>query len=198
MERRRHNALMNSRAGSGRIEIIQGSMFSGKTEELIARLRAAQRDGLSVRAFKHHIDSRYDPDHLITHRHDRFDALRVADAAAIQRHAHDANVVGVDEGHFFGLDLVEVTCRLAAGGRRIIIVGLEHDAWGRPFTPMPELAAIAVEVICKYAPCRVCGRPAIYSQRMVPVHDRTMVGGCESYEPRCQQHFQPLAHPPIA
>ncbi|HEY3246342.1 MAG TPA: thymidine kinase [Phycisphaerae bacterium] len=189
---------MNKPTAVGRIEVIQGSMFSGKTEELIARLRAAQRAGLTVRAFKHHIDDRYDPDHLITHRHDRFDALRVPDAEAIARHRQDAQVIGIDEGHFFGEPLVAVTRRLAAEGRRVVIVGLAHDAWGRPFAPMPQLAALAADVTCKYAPCCICGAVAVYSQRMVAVTDRCMVGGADAYEPRCAEHFQPLPDPSAA
>ncbi len=184
---------MHSRQARGQIEVIQGSMFSGKTQELIARLRVAARDGIPVRAFKHQIDDRYDADHLITHTLDRFDALRVPNARAIEAGSVDARVIGIDEGHFFGAELVDTARRLVELGKRVIVVGLENDAWGQPFSPMPELAAMAVEVICKYAPCRVCGKPAIYSQRLVPVGDRCMVGGAGAYEPRCDEHFTPLA-----
>lgn len=187
---------MSTRA-TGRIEVIQGCMFSGKTEELIARLREAQAAGLRVRAYKHSIDDRYDPDHLITHTRERFDAIRAPGAEAIERDAADADVLGIDEGHFFGLPLVPVVQRLAAAGRRVIVVGLENDAWGRPFDPMPQLAELALNVVCKRCPCTVCGSAAMFTQRMVPVTDRCMVGGVGEYEPRCRAHFQPLPGPPL-
>lgn len=170
-------------------------MFSGKSERLIARLREAQRRGLRVRAFKHVIDDRYDADHLITHTQDRFEATRAADAAAIERGAGDAEVIGIDEAHFFGAALVDVVRRLTAAGRRVIVVGIDRNAWGLPFEPMPALAAMADEVVQASAPCRGCGAPARYSQRMVPVMSDCMVGGAESYEPRCVAHFQPLPGP---
>src|SRR5262245_24782761 len=94
---------------AGHIELIHGCMFAGKTEELIRRLRAAQAAGLAVRAFKHAIDNRYDPDHLVTHARDCFDAVRVPDAAVIESRAEDALVIGIDEGHFFGPSLVAAT-----------------------------------------------------------------------------------------
>ncbi|TWT45333.1 Thymidine kinase [Phycisphaerae bacterium RAS1] len=181
---------------NGRIEVIQGCMFSGKTEELIARLRDARAAGRRVVACKHSIDDRYDPDHLITHTRERFDAIRAASAEAIERGAADAEVLGIDEGHFFGLPLVAVARRLAAGGRRVIVVGLEHDAWGRPFDPMPQLAELALHVVSKRCPCTVCGAAAMFTQRMVPVTDRCMVGGVGDYEPRCRAHFEPLPPPP--
>ena len=182
----------------GRLEVIQGCMCSGKTEELIDRLRAAQHAGQGVRAFKHAIDSRYDPDHLITHTQQRFDAMRVPDGAAIERLAAGADVIGVDEGHFFGEPLIESVQRLCRAGKRIIVVGLENDAWGRPFDPMPQLAAIAYHVVTKRIACTKCGAAAPFTQRMVPVTERTMVGGVGEYEPRCQEHFAPLEGAPIA
>jgi thymidine kinase len=192
-----HEPLSEHRT-DGRIEVIQGCMFSGKTEELILRLRAAQRDGLRVIAFKHAIDSRYDPDHLITHTRERFDATRVPDAAGIEMLAADAQVVGIDEGHFFNLPLIECVRRLARTGKRVIVVGLENDAWGRPFDPMPQLAAMASHVVTRRVACTRCGDAAPYTQRMIPVTDRTMVGGEGEYEPRCRRHFEPLEGAPIA
>ena len=101
----------------------------------------------------------------------------------------------MDEGHFFGRGLVATCEQLVARGARVIVVGLTNDAWGRPFPPFPELSAFAAEVVELRAPCRVCGRPAPYSQRMVPVTDEFMVGGLEDYEPRCKVHFEPLPPP---
>lgn len=182
---------------TGRIEVIQGCMFSGKTEELIARLHAAQSDGRRVIAFKHAIDDRYDADHLATHAGEKFPARRAPSAAAIEQLAADAEVVGIDEGHFFSRPLIAAARRLCAAGKRVIVVGLEHDAWGRPFDPMPQLAELALLVVCKRVPCTVCGDAAMFTQRMVPVTTRCMVGGVGDYQPRCRAHFQPLPGPPI-
>jgi thymidine kinase len=191
---------MNAHKTAGHIEVIQGCMFAGKTEELIVRLRIARDGGLRVLAFKHAIDDRYDPDHLITHTRDRFDAVRVPDAATIERMAAEADVIGVDEGHFFGRPLIDSARRVAERGKRIIVVGLENDVWGRPLTPMPQLADLALHVVNKRVPCTVCGRPARFSMRMVPVTEPTMVGGVGDYEPRCAEHFEPVSDnpPPVA
>ncbi|HUU83817.1 MAG TPA: thymidine kinase [Phycisphaerae bacterium] len=180
----------------GRIEVIAGSMFSGKTERLIARLRNAQTEGRHVGAFKHRMDDRYDPEHLITHTQDRFPAARVAGADEIVERSGELDTIGIDEGHFFGRPLIEVVRGLTDSARRVLVVGLEYDAWGRPFVPMAQLAEMADEVLHMYAPCRVCGGQARYSQRMVPVGTQTMVGGADLYQPRCQRCFEPLASPP--
>lgn len=177
---------------SGRIEVIRGCMFSGKTERLIARLRAAERAGHRIIAFKHVIDDRYDAAHLITHTQDRFPAQRARDTDAISRLAGNAQVIGIDEGQFFGMDLVDLVTRLADSGRRLIIVGIDYDVWGRPFSPIPELSDIADEVLYFYAACRGCGGQARFSQRTTPLDGGSMVGGSEAYEPRCQKCFQPL------
>lgn len=182
----------------GRIEVIAGCMFAGKTEELIARLRGAMERGLAVRAFKHSIDNRYDPEHLVTHRNERFDADRAPEANEIERRAAGADVIGIDEGHFFGVPLIAAVERLRDSGKRVIIVGLENDAWGRPFDPMPQLAAIAELVTLKRVGCTQCGRAAMFTQRMIPIHERTMVGGVGEYEPRCREHFVPLKDPPAS
>jgi len=189
---------MKRAAHTGRLEVIAGCMFAGKTEELIARLRSAMEDGRRVAAFKHAIDSRYDPDHLVTHRHDRFDAVRVPSAEALEMAAAGFDVIGVDEGHFFGDPLIEAARRLCIAGKRVIVVGLENDAWGRPFAPMPQLAAEAMLVTLKRAACTVCGSAAMYTQRLVPVTERTMVGGLGEYEPKCAAHFQSLPGEPPA
>ena len=182
--------------GKGRIEVIAGSMFSGKTERLIARLRAAQTRGRRVGAFKHQIDDRYDRDHLITHTQDRYPAVRVPGAAEIITHSCELHTIGVDEGHFFGRPLIAAVRQLADSAKRVIVVGLEYDAWGRPFAGMAQLMELADEVLHMYAACRVCGGEARYSQRMVPVDSPTMVGGVGQYQPRCQRCFQPLDSPP--
>jgi len=180
---------------SGRLIVIQGSMFAGKTERAIAILRQAQSEGKRTTAVKHVIDSRYDPEHLVTHRQDRYDAVRVSDADAIPGVCQSAEVVAIDEGHFFKMALVPIVRQLLSSGRTVIVAGISHDAWGRPFEPMPQLAGIADEVVTMEAPCRVCGRPSPFTQRMTPVDPANMVGGLDDYEPRCAAHFTPLPAP---
>lgn len=164
-------------------------MFAGKTEHMIARLRAELARGRVVRAFKHAIDGRYDSDHLVTHPGDRFEAVRVPDAAAILDRVEGVDVVAIDEGHFFKQALVPVVQALRARGLTVLVAGITHDSWGRPFEPMPELAEMADEVVLCQAPCRVCGQPSPYTQRMTPVNTEFMVGGAGDYEPRCAAHF---------
>ncbi len=171
-------------------------MFAGKTEHMIAWLRQEQAAGKTVRAFKHAIDDRYDPDHLVTHRGDHFDALRAPTAAAILDHCGAADVVAVDEGHFFRMALIPVVQELLQRGVTVIVAGITNDAWGRSFEPMPQLAALADDEVVLQAPCRVCGADSPFTQRMVPVYDPHMVGGLDDYEPRCAAHFEPLPGPP--
>lgn len=171
-------------------------MFAGKTEHVIARLRQEQSRGRTVKAFKHLIDDRYDPDHLVTHRGDHFDALRVSDAAAILNLSEGADLVAIDEGHFFTTGLIPVVRELVKRGVTVIVAGITNDAWGRPFEPMPQLAAIADEEVVLQAPCRVCGSPSPFTQRMVAVNTPHMVGGLDEYQPRCARHFTPLPDPP--
>ena len=171
-------------------------MFGGKTEHLIAGLRRALAEGQSVKAFKHAIDDRYDPIHLVTHTKDRFDAVPVPDAESIPAHCDLVDYIAVDEGHFFKAALIPVVRTLIDRGVSVIIAGITHDAWGRPFEPMPELAAMADHVVLKQAPCRICGEPSPYTQRITAVDTLHMVGGLDDYEPRCEAHFNPLASPP--
>lgn len=173
-------------------------MFAGKTEHMIARLRQAVERGQRVRAFKHAIDNRYDLHHLVTHTQDRFEAVPVPDAAAVLRESAEFNFVAIDEGQFFKMALIPVIEALLTRGTSVIVAGITHDAWGRPFAPMPELIALADEVTTKYSPCRTCGKPAPYTQRMKPMSALHMVGGLGEYEPRCAEHFTPLAGPPEA
>lgn len=171
-------------------------MFGGKTEHMIARLRQEEGNGKKVIAFKHEIDNRYDAEHLVTHRRDRFDAIRVSDANSILEHLGDANVVAIDEGHFFHMTLIPVVEQLRALGITVLVAGITFDSWGRSFEPMPELAAMADAEVLKRAPCRVCGKPAPYTQRMTEVDTLHMVGGLDDYEPRCKEHFTPFHGPP--
>lgn len=187
---------VSDKHANGRIELIHGSMFSGKTEYMIARLRQEQSRGKRVKAFKHAIDDRYDPNHLVTHQGDRFDAVRVSSAAAIPDLCDRAEVVAIDEGHFFTTALIPVVQQLVERGVTVVLAGISHDAWGRPFEPIPQLAQIADDKVVLQAPCRVCGAPAPFTQRMTPVNTLHMVGGLDDYEPRCAEHFTPLPGPP--
>ena len=180
---------------SGRLIVICGCMFSGKTARLIDRLSAARRAERRVVACKHQLDNRYDPLRLITHDWRSFNATPVSSASEILACSTGFEVIGIDEAQFFGRDLTLVCQMLAAGRRTVIVAGIDHDAWGQPFPPLPELKAAADEVELLHVPCTICGQPARLSQRMVPVTDETMVGGLGEYEPRCQTCFEPLPTP---
>lgn len=180
----------------GRLEVVHGSMFAGKTEWTIARLRAEQSRGRRVRAFKHAMDGRYDADHLVTHTGDKFEATRIATARDVLTQIENVDVLAIDEGHFFRRDLLPVVEELLSCGKTVIVAGITNDSWGRPFEPMPELAEMADEAVLRRAPCRVCGQPAAYTQRLAPIKTEFMVGGIGEYEPRCGRHFEPFPGPP--
>ncbi len=182
-------------SGSGRLVVICGCMFAGKTARLIEHLCTAAAAGRRVVACKHQLDARYDPSWLITHDGRRFPASAVTSADQVLRQAAHAEVVGIDEGQFFGRALVRVCWEFRAVGCTVFVAGIDHDAWGQLFPPLPQLAAVADEVERMDAPCTLCGRPACFSQRMVPVVGGQMVGGPGDYEPRCAAHFQPLPPP---
>jgi thymidine kinase len=176
--------------------VIHGSMFAGKTETMIDRLRRAESEGKTVLAFKHEIDDRYEPDHLVTHRGGRFHARRVSGPERILELCDAYATIAVDEAQFFGTGLLAVVEVLLGRGQDVYVAGITHDAWGRAFQPVPELARRASEVVLLQAPCCVCGAPAPYTQRMAPVTTARMVGGLDEYEPRCARHFVPLTDPP--
>ena len=180
--------------GSGWVEVITGSMFSGKSEELIRRIRRAQIARQKVQIFKPQIDARYSSDEIVSHSDMKMPSQVVASAAEIlERVGQDTEVVGIDEGQFFDLTLVEVVNTLADQGRRVIVAGLDQDYRGRPFEPMPQLLAVAEYVDKTLAICMRCGAPANRSQRLVAARDRVVVGGSEQYEARCRRCFQPGA-----
>jgi thymidine kinase len=180
--------------GHGWIEVITGSMFSGKSEELIRRLRRAQIARQGVQVFKPQIDGRYSAEHIVSHSEMRIEADLVQTANEIlERVLSRTEVVGIDEGQFFDLSLVSVCDRLANGGKRVIVAGLDTDFLGRPFEPMPQLLAVAEYITKTLAICMRCGNPASYSQRLVASTDRVVVGGAETYEARCRRCFEPHA-----
>jgi thymidine kinase len=181
------------RAGTdGWIEVIVGSMFSGKTEELIKQVRRATIARLRVKTFKPRIDSRYSVANVTSHDQNQMPSIPVEDASEIWNFVEDTdNVVAIDEGQFFGDNLIRIATELADSGRRVIISGLDTDWRGRPFGPMPHLMAVAEIVRKQHAICRVCGGPASRTQRLVAAQDDILVGASESYEARCRTHFDP-------
>src|SRR5918912_1269557 len=157
----------------GWIEVIAGSMFSGKSEELIRRLRRAKIARLKVQVFKPEIDVRYSRDHIVSHSEMRHESRIAGTAAEILAQVEpDTQVVGVDEGQFFDNELVEVANTLAQRGVRVIIAGLDQDYTGKPWEPMPQLLAIAEYITKTHAICMKCGQPANYSQRTFESEER--------------------------
>src|SRR5215472_7152528 len=158
---------------AGWIEVIAGSMFSGKSEELIRRLRRAKIARQKVQVFKPEIDSRFSDDHIVSHseiRHESANVRTVADLLA--RLEPDTEVVGIDEAQFFGNELIEAANQLARRGLRVIIAGLDQDYTGKPWEPMPQLLATAEYITKTHAICVRCGQPANYSQRTFDSEER--------------------------
>lgn len=177
---------------SGWIEVIVGCMFSGKTEELIKRVRRAHYAKQNTQTFKPQIDARYSKEDIASHDQNRLAARPVSNAQELLSLIEPQTaVVAIDEGQFFGEDLVAVVTMLAEQGRRVIIAGLDTDWRARPFGPMPHLMAIAEVVLKQHAICRVCGAPASRTQRLVAAQDDILVGSTEAYEARCRRHFDP-------
>ena len=181
----------------GWIEVIAGSMFSGKSEELIRRLRRAKIARLKVQVFKPEIDARYSRDHIVSHSEMRHESRVARTAAEILAQVEpDTQVVGIDEGQFFDNELVSVANTLAQRGLRVIVAGLDQDYTGRPFEPMPQLLAVAEYITKTHAICVRCGQPANYSQRIVEVEGQVVVGAADTYEARCRRCFVPHADAP--
>ncbi|MBD3347890.1 MAG: thymidine kinase [Candidatus Eisenbacteria bacterium] len=184
---------MNERPdGYGWIEVIAGSMFSGKSEELIRRLRRAKIARQKIVAFKPRIDDRYDDDDIVSHDDRRVESHRIDTAEEILDYVDDeTQVVGIDEGQFLGPKLPEVCEELANRGVRVIVAGLDQDYLGRPFEPMPALLAIAEYITKTLAVCMKCGRPANRTQRIIASRERVVVGAGEAYEARCRHCWNP-------
>jgi thymidine kinase len=180
------------RAGAGWIEVVAGSMFSGKSEELIRRLRRAQIGRQKVQIFKPRIDDRYAHDHVTSHSDMRIASESVTSSRELlDRILPDTQVVGIDEGQFFDAELPMVCNALADQHRRVIVAGLDQDYLGKPFEPMPQLLAIAEYITKTLAICMVCGGPANHTQRLVRSRERVLVGAGDSYEARCRHCFDP-------
>ncbi|HCF58912.1 MAG TPA: thymidine kinase [Myxococcales bacterium] len=176
----------------GWIEVICGSMFSGKTEELIRRLKRAQIAQLKVQIFKPRLDDRYDTSRICSHSDQRLESVAIERAEEILRLLKpDTQVVGIDEVQFLGPEVVAVCELLAQKGLRIICAGLDQDYLGKPFEPMPQLLAIAEYITKELAICVVCGNPANRSQRIISDSARVVVGAAGAYEARCRKCFVP-------
>ncbi|MGH9775945.1 MAG: thymidine kinase [Candidatus Acidiferrales bacterium] len=176
----------------GWIEVIVGPMFSGKSEELIRRLRRAEIARQRVQIFKPIIDKRYSTNGIVSHSGLEIASELVNDAGEIlDRVEARTEVVGIDEAQFLGDRLVEVTEKLADLGKRVIVAGLDTDFMGRPFDPMPELLAVAEEITKVLAICVRCGNPAVHTQRTIASEELIVVGASDAYEARCRRCFEP-------
>jgi thymidine kinase len=173
----------------GWIEVVCGSMFSGKTEELIRRLKRAKIANLKVEIFKPVIDVRYDEVKIVSHDTNAIQSTPIDNSQKILLLAQDVDVIGVDEAQFFDLELPNVCDQLAARGVRVIAAGLDMDYLGNPFGPMPSLMSKADYVTKLHAICVICGNIANYSYRKVPNDDQVMLGELDVYEPRCRKCY---------
>jgi len=170
----------------GWIEVVCGSMFSGKTEELIRRLKRAKIANLKVEIFKPTIDTRYDELKIISHDTNAIQSTPIDNSQKILLMAQDADVIGIDEAQFFDEELPKVCDQLALRGVRVIVAGLDMDYLGNPFGPMPTLLSKADYITKVHAICVKCGNIANYSYRKVPNDDQVMLGEMDVYEPRCR------------
>lgn len=176
----------------GWVEVVCGSMFSGKSEELIRRLKRAEIARQRIQVFKPAIDKRYSEEHIVSHSEMRIKAEIVADSRELmQKLHHRTEVIGIDEAQFFDEGIVAVVNTLADMGKRVIVAGLDKDFMGRPFDPMPHIMAIAEDVTKAEAICMQCGNPAFYTQRLIDSSERIVVGAADAYEARCRRCFDP-------
>lgn len=177
----------------GQIEVICGPMFSGKSEELIRRLRRVQIAGQRVQIFKPILDNRYDETQIVSHSDQKISAIVVATSDELKARVDErTNVVGIDEVQFFDAGVVDVCQSLANMGKRVIVAGLDQDYLGRPFEPVPQLMAVAEYVTKILAVCMKCGAPASMSQRLIKSEDRIAVGAKGMYEARCRHCYEPI------
>jgi len=175
---------------SGWIEVVCGSMFSGKTEELIRRLKRAKFANQKVEIFKPKKDTRYSDDHVVSHDENSIHSIPVASSSEIFEHVKDVSVIGVDEAQFFDAELVSVCQRLAIKGKRVIVAGLDMDFRGVPFGPMPALLAVAEYITKVHAICPHCGNLATHSYRLSEEDETVVLGEKDKYEPRCRVCYE--------
>jgi thymidine kinase len=183
--------------GTGWIEVIAGSMFSGKSEELIRRLNRARIARQKVQVFKPGIDARYSHEEIASHSGQKHLSVPVSSTAEMMAEVQaDTQVIGIDEAQFFDMGIVDAVNRLAEEGKRVIVAGLDQDYTGKPFEPMPQLLSIAEFITKTHAICVKCGATANYSQRTVESDARVEVGASDKYEARCRRCFVPHADAP--
>ena len=180
----------NQHQKSGWIEVICGSMFSGKTEELIRRLKRAEFAKQRVEIFKPTVDTRYADREVVSHNQNSINSTPVEYSSAILLLADDCDVVGIDEAQFFDMDLIDVCQQLAFRGKRVIIAGLDMDFAGLPFGPMPQLLAVAEYITKVHAICVHCGNLATHSYRLSEDNAQVLLGAKDLYEPRCRVCYQ--------
>ena len=177
---------------TGWIEVITGCMFSGKTEELIRRLRRAQIAKQHVKIFKPKIDTRFADDSIVSHSEQSLPSIQIKDINEVTESSDDAQVIGIDEAQFFSEDIINVCTELADKGKRVIVAGLDQDYRGIPFEPIPHLLAIAEYITKSLAICVECGNPADKTQRKTTSSERVIVGASNIYEARCRKcHYIP-------
>jgi thymidine kinase len=179
----------NNSERTGWIEVVCGSMFSGKTEELLRRLTRARIAKQKVEVFKPSVDTRYDEEDVVSHDEKKATSIPVENASQILFYAEDFEVVGIDEAQFFGDELVSVCNELADRGKRVIVAGLDMDYTGKPFGPIPQLMATAEYVTKVHAICMRCGNLANYSHRTVKDDKLVVLGETDAYEPLCRKCF---------
>ncbi|MBN2212996.1 MAG: thymidine kinase [Bacteroidales bacterium] len=180
---------INTKTKKGWIEVITGSMFSGKTEELIRRLRRVKLANQKVKIFKHALDKRFASDELVTHDDNSIPSISVSSAREIIAHTKGIDVVGIDEGQFFSGDLIEICNFMANSGIRIIVAGLDMDYQGKPFGSIPALMAVADFVTKLHAVCVRCGNIAQYSHRKIDTDELVLLGAENTYEPLCRECY---------
>ncbi|MBP5345128.1 MAG: thymidine kinase [Bacteroidales bacterium] len=183
---------MREQARTGSIEVICGSMFSGKTEELIRRVKRAQIARQKITIFKPTIDIRYSHEDVVSHNQNAITAIPVEHSRLILHMGQESDVVAVDEAQFFDDGIVEVCNKLANMGKRVIVAGLDMDYLGQPFGPMPNLLAIADEVYKTRAICMQCGRLATFSYRIADSKQQVLLGEKQEYMPLCRSCYQEL------
>ncbi|MCH7973740.1 MAG: thymidine kinase [Bacteroidetes bacterium] len=177
---------------TGWIEVIAGCMFSGKTEELIRRLRRAKIAKQNVKIFKPKIDTRYSDKQIVSHNEQVLPSILIEDINEITELSKDAQVIGIDEAQFFSNDIIKICNLLADNGKRVIVAGLDQDYRGIPFEPMPQLLSIAEYITKTLAICVECGNPADKTQRKTVSSKRVIVGASDIYEARCRKcHYLP-------
>ncbi|MDP2385923.1 MAG: thymidine kinase [Bacteroidota bacterium] len=181
--------IKNGPHKKGWIEVICGSMFSGKTEELIRRLKRAEFAKQKVEIFKPSIDTRYHEEEVVSHNANSIRSTPVPSSSNIMLLANDVDVIGIDEAQFFDSELVNVCNKLAENGIRVIVAGLDMDYTGKPFGPVPDLLACAEYVTKVHAICMHCGNPAQFSYRKSNETSLVLLGETDSYEPLCRDCF---------